>query len=170
MNNKLIDLTGQEFGDLKVLYIDKERMERNKKEGKQAIVYWMCQCKCGNIKSFASQSLRKGISHSCGCNNLTKSSKGFYESIKDFKGENLIGKKFGNLTVLDFDLEKTNESIKKSMEGLTKRFKTYWKCICDCGNKYSAPTDLLRKGVTTSCGCKTKEKLKKSIRKKRKKI
>ena len=49
--------------------------------------------------------------------------------------ENLIGKHFGLLTVLDY-----NEETKK------------WKCICDCGNvKYLKKGNLTNNGYR-SCG------------------
>lgn len=41
---KLIDLTGEMFGDLTVLH---------RGENKEKATYWVCQCKCGNVKSFS---------------------------------------------------------------------------------------------------------------------
>jgi hypothetical protein len=56
----------------------------------------------------------------------------------------LIGQKFGRLTVL----EKAN-SIKGD---------TAWKCKCDCGNIKITKTEYLRNGDCKSCGCITKER------------
>ena len=57
---------------------------------------------------------------------------------------NLIGKKFGRLTVL-------KEDIKLSKE---KKL-SYWICQCDCGNyKTVSSTNLIQKRVY-SCGCIT---------------
>jgi hypothetical protein len=58
------------------------------------------------------------------------------------KGENinnLIGKRFGKLTVI--------EMIPKTTR------KTYWKCMCDCGNEKIVRSDSLTSGRTQSCGC-----------------
>lgn len=53
-----IDLTGQTFGKLTVL---KPGETINEKK------YWICQCECGTIKSILGDSLRKGLTLSCGC-------------------------------------------------------------------------------------------------------
>lgn len=55
----LIDLTGQTFGDLTVLYKD------NSVKSYQA--KWICRCKCGNIVSRGSEGLRHNKTRSCGC-------------------------------------------------------------------------------------------------------
>lgn len=57
----------------------------------------------------------------------------------------LSGKKFNKLTVI--------ERVKK---GGTKR--TYWLCVCDCGEKTIIRQDSLIKGRTKSCGCSLKER------------
>ncbi len=66
------------------------------------------------------------------------------------KFEDLTGRKFGRLTVI--------ERAPDGHNGV-KRIKpvTMWKCICDCGketivNRYSLVT-----GHTVSCGCKTRK-------------
>ena len=53
--------------------------------------------------------------------------------------ENLIGKKFGLLTVI---------SQRESKNG-----KRMWECKCDCGTTVSISTDRLKSGHTKSCGC-----------------
>lgn len=55
---KLIDLTGQKFGDLTVI-------RKSEKRGECAI--WVCACSCGNIKEIKSSSLLIGSTKSCGC-------------------------------------------------------------------------------------------------------
>lgn len=56
---------------------------------------------------------------------------------------NLVGEKYGRLTVIEFvKLEK---------------HKTYWKCICDCGLTVIATGNNLRSGNTKSCGCLRRE-------------
>lgn len=59
------------------------------------------------------------------------------------KALNLIGERFGHLTVVDHA-----ESINRH---------TRWVCKCDCGKIITAYTYNLTKGATKSCGCLTKE-------------
>ena len=54
--------------------------------------------------------------------------------------ENLLGRKFGRLTVEGFSHQDKNS-------------KAYWKCVCDCGNRKIAKAKLLKSGDTQSCGC-----------------
>lgn len=68
IQSKMLDLVGQRFGKLTVLYKDK------KQKGK---THWICQCDCGNIKSIYQSSLLQGLTQSCGC-------------IGNSLGENLI--------------------------------------------------------------------------------
>src|SRR5258708_126539 len=53
---------------------------------------------------------------------------------------NIIGKKFGRLTV-----------IRRS--GTSPARQPLWKCLCDCGTKIVAEGGHLRGGNTSSCGC-----------------
>ena len=55
---KKIDLTGQRFGKLLVLY------EAPKIGDK---IHWMCKCECGNKKEVIGWHLTQGIVSSCGC-------------------------------------------------------------------------------------------------------
>jgi hypothetical protein len=54
---RLIDLTGQRFGNLTVI-------SRAPKEGQ---AYWVCRCDCGTVREFRSRRLRSGYTKSCGC-------------------------------------------------------------------------------------------------------
>jgi len=49
------------------------------------------------------------------------------------------GKKFGWLTVVDF--------------AYRKKSKSYWKCLCDCGNEVIIVSGNLKTGMSRSCGC-----------------
>ena len=60
------------------------------------------------------------------------------------KLRDLSGQKFGRLLVLN-----QHESRKK---------KTFWKCLCDCGNETYVYSWYLTSGVTKSCGCLNREK------------
>lgn len=53
----------------------------------------------------------------------------------------LTGQRFGQLVVIDYD--HTGD-----------RYKTYWRCLCDCGNEAVVEGYSLRSGRTSSCGCK----------------
>lgn len=57
--------------------------------------------------------------------------------------DNLIGKKFGRLTVKEFS-------------GTNKFGQSLWLCICDCGQKKIIKANNLKHG-TKSCGCQRKE-------------
>lgn len=126
---KLIDLTGQRFGRLTVLYRDTQKI------GGKA--YWICQCDCGKIISTMGVNLRKGVTKSCGC--LSK------EITSQRRTIDLTGKHFGKLTVIEKDIEKSN------------KHRIYWLCQCECGNTVSVYGVNLRNGRTQSCGCLRKE-------------
>lgn len=63
--------------------------------------------------------------------------------IMDKRIIDIIGMKFGRLTV---------ESYSHSSNR-----RTYWNCICECGNHTVVRGDLLKSGNTKSCGCITHE-------------
>ena len=60
----------------------------------------------------------------------------------------LIGQKYGRLTVVAFDR--------------LQNHKTYWKCVCDCGLTVVVPGNNLRSGNTMSCGCLRRETARKT--------
>jgi hypothetical protein len=53
--------------------------------------------------------------------------------------ENLIGRKFGRLTV--------------AVRGANKGRRTFWLCHCECGNDIEVWAASLKNGATKSCGC-----------------
>ena len=61
----------------------------------------------------------------------------------------LIGKKFGQLTVLNLDHKQQRFSKKGTKEG----FRYFYKCKCSCGNEKIINGESLVRGLTTSCGC-----------------
>ena len=67
------------------------------------------------------------------------------------KFENLKNKRFGMLTVLELAPKTKNRS-------------TLWLCQCDCGNKTVARNKNLLEGITTDCGCVSKNGLKEGQR------
>lgn len=56
--SKPIDLTGQRFGLLSVLAFVEHRDKHS---------FWRCRCDCGKTTTIRSNSLRRGLSTSCGC-------------------------------------------------------------------------------------------------------
>lgn len=63
------------------------------------------------------------------------------------RAENLVGLKFGRLTVID-----RAEKPKK-----VKNTYAYWLCKCDCGEAVVVSSRGLKRGHTRSCGCLLKE-------------
>lgn len=93
--------------------------------------YYYCKCKlCGNEKWIRRDGYKKALS--CGC--LSKQSY--------FKSQNLLGKKFGKLLVI----EETKDRCVHSGSVM-------WKCQCDCGNIAICSSHNLKRGGTISCGC-----------------
>ena len=66
--------------------------------------------------------------------------------------ENLIGKKFGKLTVV----RQSEDYIEKN-----GKHRTMWHCKCECGNEKDILEKLLKNGYSASCGCLRKEKARK---------
>lgn len=59
------------------------------------------------------------------------------------RGKNLVGLRFGKLTVLE-------RAGSEKFVGLSR---ATWRCLCDCGNIVIANTRLLTSGHKKSCGC-----------------
>ena len=100
------DITGETFGDWTVLKHDNEKIDRNGK-----YPYWVCKCRCGNVKSIVGATLRNGMSTSCGCSNKYRLETWIEEIINDYEFDykkqmtfdNLKGIKNGTLSY-DFGL------------------------------------------------------------------
>lgn len=61
---KPLNLQGQTFGRLKVLYQAPGKLYGKHREPKRR---WVCQCECGNIITTTTENLRGGDTRSCGC-------------------------------------------------------------------------------------------------------
>ena len=126
---KKLDLTGKRFGRLTVL----------KEAGKNCgHITWLCRCDCGNEIKVKGIHLKSGHTTSCNCRQK--------EVIKDLRFEDLVGKKYGRLTVI--------ENL-----GLNKHRQYEWLCQCECGNYKIVITSHLKNGIVKSCGCLVKETL-----------
>lgn len=72
----------------------------------------------------------------------------------DKRFNNLIGRKFGRLEVLEF----IGRRIGRRRNGASHR-SFYWRCICECGTHRIAMGGNLVKGNIVSCGCFQRELL-----------
>ena len=63
MTKKVIDLTGNIYGEVSVICRDYEKEENSTGKSK----YWKCKCLCGKIFSPSGSNLRSGTTKSCGC-------------------------------------------------------------------------------------------------------
>lgn len=119
-----INLSGQKFNRLKVIDFNEEISKERRRS------FWNCLCDCGNKTIVQSTPLQRGDTKSCGC---LQRECGFKKRL------NLKGQKYNRLTAIEFSYIKNK--------------KTFWKCICDCGNEIIISLGELRSGNTKSCGC-----------------
>jgi hypothetical protein len=122
------DLTEKKFGRLLVL----EDVGR-----KNGSILWKCQCECGNIVNVVSDYLQNDHTRSCGCYKRARAS--------ETQKKDLIGQKFGRLTVLE-DVGRSHRCV-------------IWKCLCECGNIVNVTSSHLQDGTTQSCGCYNRERV-----------
>ena len=118
------DLTGQRFGRWLVIGKSDESSK------------CICLCDCGKVKTVAKQSLKNGDSISCGCYKR--------EFTSALMINDLSGKRFGKLVVVDREGSYTNKSGAKNVT---------WNCLCDCGNRKVVKSCDLIAGKVSSCGC-----------------
>lgn len=128
----LIDLTGKEFSDIKILKIIDKR-------GPRGEVYWQYICKCGNIEEAEGSTIREGKKTCC---RKCARKRGDAKRVPDLKG-----KVFGRLTVI----EKTD---RRNIEG-----HVMWECMCQhpCNKIVFVSSRCLIRGNTKSCGCLIKD-------------
>lgn len=103
---------------------------KNDEDGR---LYANCECECGTKKSVMVKNLVKNLSKDCGCGRKNTNRKNF--------SKNLIGQKFGKLTVIE------------ALEERSKDGRKLYKCLCDCGNEIILHTNQLTTHHTSSCGC-----------------
>lgn len=125
---RAVDLTGQQFGRLSVIYHVFSTLEGEK--------YYLCKCECGNEKFILGSSLRAGRTTSCGCYN---------KEILRSKFKDITGERFGRLVV-------------QGRSFINGEWARKWECKCDCGNECIVEGEFLRNGTTKSCGCYLKDR------------
>lgn len=124
------NLNGRVFGKLTVLFY------AGKKSGKYSL--WHCRCECGNEITLVSSRLTLGQSKSCApCFRHAPKKK----RRSDFK--DLAGQVFGRLTVQAID-----RHVKNNLGS-----RTFWRCLCSCGESTVVRGDNLTDGSSQSCGC-----------------
>jgi hypothetical protein len=116
-----LDLTNMRFGRLTYIKPTGNHDTRN--------IYWLCKCDCG--KETIVSTKHRNRTKSCGC----------------LRGgiENLVGQKFGNMTVI-------------ARAGSNKKRSKLWECRCDCGRKQIVRGASLKKKNKHSCGCQNRWK------------
>lgn len=123
-----IDITGQKYGRLTAISLDKSTGNR----------LWLFRCDCGELKLSSAGLVRFGTTRSCGC--LRK------ETTAKTRSRNFIGQKIGRLTVT------------AKLSDRTESRQIQWSCICDCGTATVMTTYKLGKAKPTlSCGCLRRE-------------
>lgn len=167
--HNFVDITGKQFGMLKVLKFNKET-------GK-----WICECQCKNhtiVEKKAGHLNMKDRIQSCGCQNkmkqvdITKQRFGKLVAIKYIKEEqkwlckcdcgNTVLKRSGHLRAnlitscgcasKDNQIDITNQRF-GSLVAKEYLGNNIWLCQCDCKNMHKALSWNLRQGSVTSCGC-----------------
>lgn len=112
------DITGQRFNMVTPICITQTKDYRNR-------WLWKCSCDCGKIFYASATDLKTGRIISCGC-------------ITNTNFNNLLGKRFGELTV-----------IAKTEERKDRRI--VWECLCDCGKTVKVSSDALIRGGKRRC-------------------
>lgn len=123
---KVIDISDQHFNNLVALFPVRSK-------GK---VKWLCQCACGNFIVVIASALKNGNTKSCGCLQKEVTSIRWAKYRED---NNIIGKKFGRLTTLEFVGIENQEAM--------------YRYLCDCGNTIVRSHHCVSSGNTSSCGC-----------------
>lgn len=94
-------------------------------------ILWECLCDCGNTHYATASLLRDSKIKSCGCSRLRV---------------DLTGLRFGRLI-----------AVRRS-EYKPRGSRSYWECVCDCGESCTVYSGKLKSGHTQSCGCYQTEK------------
>ena len=120
-----LDIVGKKFGELTVT-------EYSRATGKRK--YYLCKCSCGREIVVERHNLLSGHTKTCE-----------YCSGKKCDPDDIIGRKFGSLTVQSY---------------FQNKYGTYmYLCKCDCGREQIATRSHLLKGLTTRCAYCSKHKI-----------
>lgn len=113
---------GKQFGRLTVVeFVSAEKSD----------AIYKFKCTCGNVIETTLHSVKDGNTKSCGCLKRDR-----FDTYKT----DIIGKKFGHLTVQSYD-------------GINVYGTSDFQCLCDCGETVVVSRNSLITGHTQSCGC-----------------
>lgn len=73
--------------------------------------------------------------------------------LEGTKIEDLRGRKFNRLIVIDFDWNRYEKDLQRRLTGELKQITYYWICKCECGKILSVNSSGIKSGKTKSCGC-----------------
>lgn len=126
------DLEGQSFGRWVVIGQQRPRPGKGRTDRE-----WLCRCSCGTERFVLEQSLVRNLSVSCGCYRL--------EQLKDVaEFEDLSGRTFGVWLVLHRVADRFYPSGGRAQ---------MWLCRCVCGAENEVAGQMLKPGISQSCGC-----------------
>lgn len=98
---------------------------------------WLCRCDCGTEKCVSEQSLVRGKSISCGCYRVER-------HRESAKYKDLSNNDYGSWRVLERVPDRFYPGGGRA---------TMWKCICVCGVESVVAGNMLKSGISGSCGC-----------------
>lgn len=122
---------GNRYG---ILNVEKE-VEQKRDPNGRARRQMLCLCDCGNYTIATIDSLSSGNVQSCGC--LRR------KMLSQKREKNLTG-----MTVGRWHIEG---------EAFRDKFGIHWDALCECGNRGTPTTHSLLAGISTSCGCYSRE-------------
>ena len=142
---KLLDLTGERFGDLVVKAFSGKDKDKNR--------LWLCECACGNTVTVTTRYLRSWGRTNCGCKTTRKQA--------------LQNQKFGDLTVKEIiETSKWGDKLLlcectcgNKVKVMSSLLKSGEKTNCGCKNqifkdqkekKETTKKEMVLKGITTT--------------------
>lgn len=185
MNKKGIDLTGRKFSRLTV--ISEQPKDKNN------VRRWLCACDCGNEKVVYQNTLCSRTTKSCGCYSAELTSKRMSQgwstiftkeyllrehkekqrSLRDIAREQ--GCNVGCIIryMRKFEIEANDpfyalagqkvEMLLVKDLAYMKSGRSYWNCVCDCGNEKVICGHSIVRRSAISCGCWNKKKCWKGV-------
>ena len=127
-----LDLTERDFGRWHVIGLGVPIVSKSGRTYKT----WRCQCICGTVRDVAEYSLIRHKSVSCGCHRKE-------QYAKSVSYEDLSERKFGEWTVIGREPDRFYPGGGRA---------TMWRCKCSCGEVHVVAGNMLKAGISQSCG------------------
>lgn len=136
MTNKIEQMLNKKFNRILVVNVSHQDKHGN--------YHFFCKCDCGKEFTTGGYKIRAGHTQSCGCLQQERTS----EAKQKYK--ELVGKKFGRLTIMEQVEKQKNKHNQPTISFL---------CKCDCGKEKIIRHSYFLPGSrgTQSCGCLQKE-------------